>query len=446
MKRATFLKSGMALAAGTALAGCSGGGGEDAGGGGGTSGATWSIPSEDPTATITVVGTENSDTTGMANVLDAFHKAHPNITVKYQHIPFNNLGEVLDSRISSKTGDPDVFWVDQPRIASRATHGYVEDLTAQFGKLTSGLEKVTVEAVTFQDKLWALPMGNSTQVLYYNADLLKKAGVEPPSTDPDKRITWQQLKADAQQVQKKAGAKYGLLLQQPTVYYQLEPLPASAGGGVGAKGENNLTPDVNNSQWVESMTYYGSLFSEKISPRAVSSTQTVPTFIAGHTGYLIGANRQATLISEQAKFDWGGGLNPVWEGGKPYTPTGSWNIGLNPFSKNKAAGAVFMKFMTIDGKGGYSMLPNPPLLANKDAAEDYLQRKEFTSSEGGKQSAEVIAYEVHNTALPRVKTVGYLEFETFIDDAFSDISNGTEPKKALDTAQQKIETAWKKYQ
>lgn len=445
MKRSTFLGAAAALAAGIGVAGCTDNDSDDQTPG---SNDNWSIPDNDPTATLNVIGVrEKSGKPGMDPMIKAFQKAHPKITVKYQQIPFDNLNSVLDSRITSKNGNPDVFWVDQPRVAALATRGYLADITQQFGSLTSALEPGTLAPCKFQDKLWCLPLENSSQVLYYNADLLKKAGVTPPSTDPDKRITWQQLVADAKKVQQKAGAQYGLLFGQPNRYYQLEPIPASAGGGTGVTGQGNLTPKVNNAQWVEAMKLYGQFFSDKISGQSITSEESGPTFIGGKTGYLWHTQNWVAQIDSTAKFNWGGGLNPVWEGGKPYSQTGSWGIGINPYSKNKGAAAIFLKWLTIDGVGGYGKYLDWTVMpANTKALDKYLNSDYFTGSAGGKQSSKVIEYESKNTTLPRPATIGYLEFETLTGDAFSDISNGTDAQKAMDTAQQKITAAWKKYQ
>lgn len=45
----------------------------------------------------------------------------------------------------------------------------------------------------------------------------------------------------------------------------------------------------------------------------------------------------------------------------------------------------------------------------------------------------------------RVSTIGYLEFETIVNAAFSDISNGTDATSALNGASTKLKTAWAKY-
>ncbi|WP_020579751.1 ABC transporter substrate-binding protein [Actinopolymorpha alba] len=442
MKGWTALRlAAVGAAAALAVGACGGGGGSQDG----TTSGSWSVPDKDPTATLNVVGILDPKADGMADVVAAFEKEHPAIKVNYQHVPFDNLNSVLDSRITSKTGNPDVFWVDQPRVPALATRGYLEDLTKQFKGLTSDLQEGTVKNSSFDGKLWSLPIANSTQILFYNKDLLDKAGVKPPSTENAQRITWQQLKADAQTAQKKGGAQNGLLFGQPNRYYQLEPLPVSAGGGIGASGADNLTPAVNNDGWVKAMTYYGSLFSGKITPRGIAPEQIDSTFLAGRTAYLVEGNWMVGKLAD-SKLNWGAALNPVWEGGKPATPNGSWSVGMNPFSKQKEAAAIFMKWLAIDGESGYAKYrAYAELPANNAGLKSYLSSKAFTSSEGGKQAAKVVEYETQNTSVGRVPTVGYIEFEDIIGRAFSDIANGADPKTALDSAQSQLTKAWQQY-
>ncbi|WP_298988888.1 sugar ABC transporter substrate-binding protein [uncultured Pseudokineococcus sp.] len=430
-----------ALAAGALLlSGCGGGDGGDAGG----SGGDWTVPSSDPEASITVVGHLDPVAEQMDEVVAAFEEEHPSIDVTYQQVPFDDLNSVLDSRITSKSGDPDVFWVDQPRVSALATRGYLEDLTDQFGDLTDGLQEATVENSSYDGKLWSLPIANSTQILYYNKTLLAQAGLTPPSTDPDERITWQQLKEDAAAA-KEAGATNGLLFGQPNRYYQLEPLPVSAGGGIGAEGEGNLTPAVDDQGWVDAMTYYGSLYADGVSPRGITPEQTDATFLQGGTAYMVQGNWLVPQLAD-SDVDWGAALNPVWEGGEPATPNGSWSVGMNPFSKNKEAAAIFMKWLAIDGESGYATNRSfSELPANTAGLESYLTSDAFTGSEAGQQAAEVVEYESTNTGVGRVATVGYVEFEDIVGRAFSDIANGSDPAEALASAQSQLETAWAQY-
>ncbi|MET9021916.1 sugar ABC transporter substrate-binding protein [Actinopolymorpha sp. NPDC004070] len=442
MKGTAFRLTVVGAVAALAITACGGGGGDTKASP--TSGE-WTLPGKDPKATLNVVGILDPKADGMNKVVAAFEKDHPNIKVTYQYVPFDNLNSVLDSRITSKTGNPDVFWVDQPRVPALATRGYLEDLTKQFKGRTGNLQPATVKNSSFNGKLWSLPIANSTQVLFYNKDLLTKAGVKAPSVEPTQRITWQQLKTDAQSVQKKGGAQNGLLFGQPNRYYQLEPLPVSAGGGIGAKGKGNLTPAVTNAGWVKAMTYYRTLFADKVTPRGIAPEQIDSTFLAGKSAYLVEGNWMVGKLAD-SKLNWGAALNPVWEGGKPATPNGSWSVGMNPFSKHKDAAAIFMKWLAVDGESGYAKYrAYAELPANKAGLKSYLASEGFTGTAGGKQAAQVVDYETKHTSVGRVSTVGYIEFEDIIGRAFSDIANGADPKSALESAQTQLTKAWQQY-
>jgi multiple sugar transport system substrate-binding protein len=417
------------------LAGCSAGGKSP-------SPSTWSFPDEDPKAAITVVGI--IDSAEMEAVINAFEAAHPTIDVTYEYVPFGDLNSVLDTRITSKSGTPDVFWVDQPRVPALSKRGYLEDLTSQFGDRVEALQKATVDSSSFDGKLWSVPIANSTQVLYYNADILKAAGITPPRSSGE-RVTWQQLKELGAKAQSAGGADIGIQFGQPNRYYQLEPLPVSAGGGVGVTGDEMLTPDLTNDAWVTSMEYYGSLFEDGVASRSITPEQADATFLAGKTAFLIEGQWMVPQLGD-ASFTWGAALNPVWDGGKPVTPTGSWSLGINPFSKEKAAAAIFVDWMAIDGDGGYVTNRNfAELPANTKGLERYLAGPQFTSSEGGKQAAQVITEETANTAVPRASTIGYIEFEEILGRTFSDIANGADAADALAAAESELTTAWKQY-
>jgi ABC-type glycerol-3-phosphate transport system substrate-binding protein len=420
------------LAAATAsallLSGCSGG---DDGGGSSSSGASgWSVPSTDPTATIKVVSILDLKTAHMQQVIDAFQKAHPTIKIDYQSVPFDSLNSTLDARIANKGGDPDVYWADQPRISALAARGEAEDLTKAFASYKSTFDPTAYNAGVYQDKLWALPIANSTQLLYYNKALLKKAGVPFPSASTDQRMTWEQLTKDAAKA-KAAGAQNGLLFGQFDRYYQLEPLPVQL--------------DFTSDQWVKAFTWYGSLFKQGVSPRGMKPEESDPAFLAGRSAFTVEGPWLIPQLGE-SKVDWGIAPQPVFEGGKPTTPTGSWSLAMNPFSKQKEASAIFLKWMAIDEGSGYiKYRPDPELAATPEGKKIYFEKSVFSSPEG-KKAAPIIDYETSKTAVNRVQTIGYIEFETILNQAFADIRNGADPKTALTNASNQLSTAWKKYE
>ena len=402
------------------------------------------VPSADPQATLKVLSILDLKDDHMQAVVDAFEKAHPSITLDWQTVPFDSLNSTIDARVANKGGDPDVYWADQPRISALAARGEAEDLTSAFSSLKGDFDPTAYGAGVFQDKLWALPIANSTQLLYYNKTLLKKAGLTDPSPSTDARMTWEQLATDAGKA-KAAGAQYGFLFGQFDRYYQLEPLPVQLGGSVGATGAGNLTPDFASDAWVKAMDWYGRLFTSGVSPRGVKSEETDPAFLAGRAAYMVEGPWLLPQLAE-SKLDWGVAPQPVFEGGKPATPTGSWSLAVNPFSTQKQAAAVFLKWMTVDDGGGYIKYRSDPELAASPAGKKIYFAKDVFASPEGKNAASIIDFETSTTAVNRVQTIGYIEFETIMNQAFADIRNGADAKTTLDKSSAQLKTAWQKYQ
>lgn len=437
MKRQSLLRFGaLAGASALLLAGCASTGGNA------TSG-DWTIPDEDPTATIKFVGINDPVKQNINDIIAAFEDEHPKIKVEYEYVPFDDLNTVVDSRVTNKQGDPDLFYVDQPRVAALAERGYVEDITDQFSKYDDLFFESGIDAGTYEDRLYAIPMGNSTTVLFYNKDLLDAAGIVPPA--PDERWTWEQVKEAARKAQA-AGAEYGLLFQQPNRYYQLQSMPESLGGGSGLEGDDSLAPALVNDGWIESMTFYQGLFQDGVVPSGVTSEQTDAAFAAGKAAFEV-ATTDLVGVLQDSTANWGASLQPTFEGADAFTGTGGFAVGMNPFGKNKEATAIFLRWMLVNGEDGVTGYaknrPGGVLPAHKKALEFYLSQPEFTTPQGA-QVATVIN-EQTDTALPRPATVGFIEFEEITGRMFSDISNGTDVKTALTTAESELETAWAKY-
>lgn len=400
-------------------------------------GSSFTIPQTDPTATVRIL---SFDADKYKNVVAAFEKAHPTIKIDYQSVPFDDLNASIEAQVSSKDGTPDVYWADEPRMAALTARGFTTDLSSQFSQFAERWDKTAVEAVTVDGRLQAVPIATSTMMLFYNKDLLDKAGVGAPSGDPDSRITWEQLESDALKAVK-AGAPNGILMGQFDRYFQLEPLAVGLGGSKGATGDDNLTPDIASDAWVKAMDWYGSIFKSGAAPRGTASDQSDATFAAGKSAYFIQGPWTLPNLSK-AKFNWGVAYMPKFADGKAVTPTGSWALAMNPFSKNKEAAAIFLRYMSVDDS---EVDPsNADMPVNADYLDAYFSQPIYQTAQGLK-AQEIMKYEAANTAVNRLDTVGYVEFEDITGQAFSDIRNGADARTALTAASAKLQTAWAKY-
>ncbi|MFB3978805.1 MULTISPECIES: ABC transporter substrate-binding protein [Microbacterium] len=432
--------AGAALAL-AALTACSGSGGP------GTIDGVAPSSLTEPTEPITITYAGAAyDAKQIQPVLDAFQAAHPNITVNYEAVPFDDFNSVLAARLTSSQDAIDVFDVDMPRTAAYAARGWLTDLTDTFPDLASAVDPGSLEAATVDGKVVTMPYQTSTNIMYYNKALLAAAGISAPGATPDDRETWEQITEDAKKAQD-AGAQYGLLFDQIDRYYQLQPLAESAGGGPGGTGEGNLTPDVTNDGWEKAFSWYGSIFADGLSPRGVAVADTPNLFAAGKVAYYVGGPWWGTQFVGEAGLDFGIAPFPAFAGGEAATPTGGWSLGMNPqATADKAnASAIFLKFMGIDD-GGYaqylSALAVPP--SNLEGSAKFYDAEVFTDPRFT-GVVDLMKSELATTATLRLQTVGYVEFEDIMTKTFDDIINGTDAKTALASATTQLDDAWAKY-
>jgi multiple sugar transport system substrate-binding protein len=418
------------LAAATALvviaAGCGhDGGNQDSGGG---------------TTTLTFVNAQDPGT--FDKVIAGFQKANPTIRIKLQTLPFDDLNSTVQSRLSSKDTDIDLFDVDEPRLAAFAARGFLEPLDDLRQQATDKVDENALRIVTYQGKPYAMPRWTSTQLLYYNKSLLAKAKVAAPSSDPASPITWEQLTADARKAQS-AGAKNGLIFDQVDRYYQLEPLPVSLGGSPGLTGQGALTPDVTSAAWTQAFTWYQSIFQQGVAPRGVNPEQTPALFAGGNTAFFAGGPWNAAAFDKEKGVDYGVAPFPRFAQGKPATSTDSWATGISAFSKHQDAAKKFLAYMTIDPTGATEVTSNN-IPVQKAAFQTYLSGLAGKSATYG-QIAKIIQYALANTSVSRPVSIGYVDFESVMNKAFADIRNGSPAAARLQQAGSELDRALVKY-
>lgn len=380
----------------------------------------------------------------MAPIIKGFEAKHPNVTVKYSAAPFAQYASVLQQRLGAKDSSIDVYEVDQPRMASLAARGDLVSIVQDNAKAKSALLPEQYNVSLYQGKLYALPLWTSDQFLFFNKDLLSKAGITPPNIDPAKRWTWAQTTNAAKKAQA-TGVANGLLFEQQDSYYQLEPMVVSAGGGTGVTGQDGLTADVANAGWVKAMTWYGDLFKNRVSPRGVN-TQTYSTlFTGGKAAFFVGGPWDISAFAGVKGLNWGMAGQPSFQGGKQVTPTDSQSLGINPASQHQAEALQFMEYASLTDEGALTTIASPNTFlppSNQSAFNAYLAKVDTVSPPATTGAAALIKYDQANTATSRPTTVGYLEFESTIDKAFADIANGAEPAGRLRQAQDDITKQW----
>ena len=171
--------------------------------------------------------------------------------------------------------------------------------------------------------------------------------------------------------------------------------------------------------------------------------ETTNAFANGQAAYIVNGPWNLVNYSATKGLNWGVAPHPYFEGGTPVTGTGSWSLAISPFSPNKEAAAVFLKWMAVESN--YIKYREAASLAATPVGKKMYFSKPLFDSATGKQAIAIIDYETANTAVNRVQTVGYVEFETIMNATFSDIRNGANVGKSLRDAASKLRRAWSIY-
>jgi multiple sugar transport system substrate-binding protein len=148
--------------------------------------------------------------------------AQAGATISREAVPGATLIQKVLQQASSKTL-PDLLMLDNPDLQQIAQTGALAPLDT-FGLTADGFAQGVVDASTYQGKLYGLQPVTNTIGLFYNKDILSKAGVTPPAT-------WEELKTAARKLT--VGSQYGLAFSAPANYegtWQFLPFMWSNGG------------------------------------------------------------------------------------------------------------------------------------------------------------------------------------------------------------------------
>jgi len=156
-----------------------------------------------------------------AKVLNACAKPL-GVSIEREAIP----GDVLIAKVLQQGAShtlPDLLMLDGPDLQQIAATGALTPL-ADYGLSGKGFLPEVVAASTYEGKLYGLQPITNSIALFYNVDILKKAGIAPPKT-------WDELRAAAKKLT--VGKRYGFAFSAPANYegtWQFLPFMWSNGG------------------------------------------------------------------------------------------------------------------------------------------------------------------------------------------------------------------------
>ena len=99
---------------------------------------------------------------------------------------------------------------------------------------------------------------------------------------------------------------------------------------------------------------------------------------------------------------------------------------------------AFAEYLTLDPEGSRLVSEQTSAVpVNAGTYEAYLGRLAEIAGDVGDAGA-ILTYEIQNTAVPRPRSRGYVRFEEIMNQAFSDIRNGSDVTDTLSATERRL--------
>jgi len=282
-----------------------------------------------------------------------FEAANPTIKVKYIELPTpsnsTEIHQYLVTNLGAKNGEPDVFTQDCIWISEFGAAG----LSAKLDEFVTDAVKQAyfpglIDACSWQGKLVGWPWYMDGGFLYYRDDLLKKYGIQPPTS-------WDELVSAAQEVVAKENDPQlqGFLWQAK----QAEVLVCDWVEFLGSAGGSVLTDNkvtINNAAGQQALQFMVDLiYKDKITPVAVLTYDEEPSrrpFTAGDGVFLRNWSYVYPIAEDptQSKIVGKVGYSPLphFPDGKSTSCLGGYQFGMNASTKHPQEAWKLLDFLS----------------------------------------------------------------------------------------------------
>ncbi len=294
-------------------------------------------------------GTPAAVAAPMTQVIDAFNAQSTTVVVN-SLTPGNYYETLQKTQADIAAGNgPDIVSVPWAFLDYAVEGLGVKELPSitgdQFATLQGLLSESAWALVTRDDKVYGLPWGLSTPILYYNADLLTQAGVDPAVMFD----TWESFAAEGLKVREAMGGKPVLALQFNKDWPAQTIIQSNGGRVLNDDGSFGFTSD----EAKQALQTIADLDKQGLYDRGAAA-ELRPNFLSGNNAVWQASVASLNGIQNEAAFKFGTSTWPKF-GDKPVVSSTGGSF-LAVFTDDEARYAAVTEFLTFcAGDAGYPL-------------------------------------------------------------------------------------------
>jgi len=374
---------------------------------------------------------QEAENRAMRDMVQAFNKAHSpeGVRVKMEFFPDKQYTEKLIS--AAAVGDlPDALDLDGPLVAQFVQAGLLRPLDPWFDEqVREDFIPTILQQGTIDGKLYALGAFDSALVLYYDKNMLAKAGVEPPP--PEQAWEWGQFLHACRQLKEAGRDPLAMHMGDSSdewFTYAFSPVIWSAGGALispdGGKVEGVLNLPTN----VAALKQWQRIFQEDL---AATDPVNPDPFGSGETAMDWTGHWLAPSHLEK-KGEALGAMPLPKMGEEKVAPCGSWCWGVSSAAEDPDTAVLWVKWATDPIHGIKPIVEaNGAIPARKSAFGEFPEYE--------RMPYRLFRQQLLHWARPRPRTPHYATLTQQFAAALRDIARGADVQQRLDEAAQAVQ-------
>lgn len=269
---------------------------------------------------------------------EQYEAENPNVDIIVEFVTSDDYFSRTRLLSSFASGQgPDMFFVSPATIDRFVESDILYPLTSYFTKeLRSDFSIPAIESVTVDGDIYAVPFETELLGLFYNKEMFRKAGMQPPST-------WEDLRQAAERLS--SSKISGLTVETyEGVYQNFSWLPFLWQTGSDLMREDGQGSAVADGEPEKMFTFFRGMIEDGLVNMKPSRPVTdIGILASGETAMQVSGTWNLRMLeTEFVDQPIGVVPLPVMEGGEPITAAGGWKLAANKHSTHASEAARFI--------------------------------------------------------------------------------------------------------